>query len=133
MGYPQLIAKIQMVELPIDLGMLWYAASHHGITGMAIAWLARVVIDAIILFWFYYRIVETPIAIVKNTLVSAAAGVTMTVLLLYLSTAVAITTYSRIILCVASLLLFVNYAWRALQDAEKQDVLRVFNGFVGRA
>ena len=130
-GYPQLIAKIQMVELPLYLGMLWYAAPLYGITGMAIAWLVRIVVDTTLLFWFFYRIVDTPIYDVKKTIIPAILGVAITGSLAYLSSYVVTNTYLKVILCSIALLLFTFYTWRTLLDAEKQDVRRLLNWCVG--
>jgi len=51
-GRPDITAKLHMVELPVYLLMLWPLVRYHGIEGAAIAWVARVSLDALLLFAF---------------------------------------------------------------------------------
>jgi O-antigen/teichoic acid export membrane protein len=50
MGRPDLTAKIHLLELPIYLGMIWLLTLKMGITGAALAWLFRVVIDTTLMY-----------------------------------------------------------------------------------
>jgi O-antigen/teichoic acid export membrane protein len=49
-GRPDLTAKLHLIELPGYLLALWWLSRTHGIEGAAIAWTARVFIDAFALF-----------------------------------------------------------------------------------
>jgi len=49
-GRPDLTATLHLVELPLYLGLLWWLVSTQGIEGAAIAWTARVAVDALFLF-----------------------------------------------------------------------------------
>jgi O-antigen/teichoic acid export membrane protein len=49
-GRPDLSAKLHLLELPGYLFALWYLSTTHGIDGAAIAWTARVFVDALALF-----------------------------------------------------------------------------------
>jgi len=49
-GRPDLIATLHLIELPLYLGLLWWLIGTRGIEGAAIAWTARVAIDALSLF-----------------------------------------------------------------------------------
>ncbi len=49
-GRPDLIATLHLIELPLYLGVLWWLIRARGIEGAAIAWSARVAIDALLLF-----------------------------------------------------------------------------------
>jgi O-antigen/teichoic acid export membrane protein len=55
-GRPDLTAKIHLMELPVYVVMLFFLARHWGITGVAVAWLLRVMIDTFLLFWFSSRL-----------------------------------------------------------------------------
>jgi hypothetical protein len=44
------------MELPIYVVMLFFLARSGGITGVALAWLLRVMIDTFLLFWFSSRL-----------------------------------------------------------------------------
>lgn len=49
-GRPDLTAMLQLVELPLYLGLLWLLITAYGIEGAAIAWTTRVTFDALLLF-----------------------------------------------------------------------------------
>jgi O-antigen/teichoic acid export membrane protein len=49
-GRPDLTAKLHLLELPIYLLVLWWGVREHGIFGAALAWTARVLLDAVLLF-----------------------------------------------------------------------------------
>jgi len=49
-GRPDLCATLHLIELPLYLALLWWLISIWGIEGAAIAWTARVAVDALFLF-----------------------------------------------------------------------------------
>ena len=49
-GKPKLTALIHIVEFPFFLGALWLLTSAYGILGTAFAWLARMVVDTLLMF-----------------------------------------------------------------------------------
>lgn len=49
-GRPDLTATLHLIELPLYLGLLWWLVITRGIEGAAIAWSARVAVDASFLF-----------------------------------------------------------------------------------
>jgi O-antigen/teichoic acid export membrane protein len=55
-GRPDVTAKFHMMELPLYLVTLFFLARHWGITGVAVAWLLRAILDALLLFWYSYRL-----------------------------------------------------------------------------
>jgi hypothetical protein len=55
-GRPDVTAKFHLMELPVYIVMLLFLARSWGITGVAVAWLLRVMIDTILLFWFSSRL-----------------------------------------------------------------------------
>jgi O-antigen/teichoic acid export membrane protein len=54
-GRPDLGAKLHLVELPAYLLVVWFLIRAQGIEGAAIAWLGRVAVDAIALFFMAAR------------------------------------------------------------------------------
>ncbi|MDA8324630.1 MAG: flippase [Nitrospiraceae bacterium] len=50
MGRPDVTAKFHLIELPLYLGMLWGFLLMFGVTGAALAWLIRVIVDAALLY-----------------------------------------------------------------------------------
>ncbi len=63
-GRPDLGARLHMAELPFYLLAVWLLIRSHGIEGAAVAWLARVAVDAVALF-----------ALARGRLAGEAAGV----------------------------------------------------------
>jgi O-antigen/teichoic acid export membrane protein len=59
LGYPDLTAKIHILELPFYLFLLWWLLGAYGIKGAAVAWVIRVSIDALILFIITQKLVPT--------------------------------------------------------------------------
>jgi len=55
-GRPDVTAKFHLLELPVYIVMLFFLARSWGITGVAVAWLLRVMIDTFLLFWFSSRL-----------------------------------------------------------------------------
>ena len=55
-GRPDVTAKFHLTELPIYIVMLFFLARSFGITGVAVAWVLRVLMDTFLLFWFSSRL-----------------------------------------------------------------------------
>jgi len=55
-GRSDLTGKFHLAELPIHIVAVWLLISVWGVTGAAVAWAARVVIDSALLFWAARRI-----------------------------------------------------------------------------
>lgn len=58
-GRPDLTAKLHLVELPLYLLCLWWLISTNGIVGAAIAWVARIAIDTVLVFGMAHRLLQT--------------------------------------------------------------------------
>jgi O-antigen/teichoic acid export membrane protein len=56
-GRPDITARIHLIELPCYLLALWFLVSKAGINGAAMAWCARSMLDAGLLFAMAYRYV----------------------------------------------------------------------------
>ncbi|HOT98418.1 MAG TPA: flippase [bacterium] len=59
-GRPDFTAKWHLVQVPVYLGMLYFAMHGFGLGGAALAWALRVAIDAIVLFWFAGKLLRIP-------------------------------------------------------------------------
>ena len=57
LGRPDLVAKLQLVEVPIYLAVAWLMIREHGIYGAAAVWTARMISDAAGLFFLGNRAV----------------------------------------------------------------------------
>lgn len=49
-GHPDWSAKLHLLELPIYLGVLWWALLQYGILGAAVVWTLRAWVDAVALY-----------------------------------------------------------------------------------
>ncbi len=58
-GMPRITALVHILELPLYLVLLWTLVRVDGIRGAAIAWTARVALDAAILAWIARRLMST--------------------------------------------------------------------------
>ncbi len=56
-GRADLTAKLHLIELPIYLAALWWMIAGHGVVGAAVTWAVRMLLDAIVLFVFVWRLV----------------------------------------------------------------------------
>jgi O-antigen/teichoic acid export membrane protein len=54
-GRPHVTAGLHLLELPLYLVAVWVLTKYLGIEGTAIAWTGRVVLDALLLFFFAHR------------------------------------------------------------------------------
>jgi O-antigen/teichoic acid export membrane protein len=54
-GRPDLTGKLNLLELPLYLALLWWLLQSYGIVGAAIAWTARAAVDAVLLGLFFRR------------------------------------------------------------------------------
>jgi O-antigen/teichoic acid export membrane protein len=83
-GRPDITAKLHLVELPIYVVALFLLAKSMGIRGVAIAWLLRVVIDAVLLFLFSWRLLPENNFMVKKLplLVTGALAIFSTAIFL---------------------------------------------------
>jgi O-antigen/teichoic acid export membrane protein len=55
-GRPDITARLHLLELPIYVALIWVLTKRYGIEGAAIAWSARVTMDAAVLFYFCHRL-----------------------------------------------------------------------------
>jgi O-antigen/teichoic acid export membrane protein len=75
-GRPDITAKLHLVELLPYAAAVWLMVRHFGVVGAAVAWTARVVADAALLFWFSGRFIPPLRSTISRALASiAGAGV----------------------------------------------------------
>ncbi|HET9182720.1 MAG TPA: flippase [Candidatus Angelobacter sp.] len=75
-GRPDITAKLHILELPIYAAVLFNLTKHFGIDGAAIAWLLRIVLDGVLLFWFSHRLLRENKVVVTKLPRMLAAGLT---------------------------------------------------------
>lgn len=62
-GRPDLTAKLHLLELPLYAAFLWWAVGRFGIVGAAVAWTARVTLDAVAISWLARQVIDGPWAL----------------------------------------------------------------------
>lgn len=78
LGRPDISAKFHLLELAVHVPVAWWLIAHHGVTGAAVAWTARVTFDAALLFYAASRILDTPIRSLFARGAPAATGIPVT-------------------------------------------------------
>jgi O-antigen/teichoic acid export membrane protein len=73
-GRPDLTAKLHLVELPLYLVGVYWLINTHGIKGAAIAWVARIGIDAVCLFGMVHWFLLTNKSIVLRKILPVGAA-----------------------------------------------------------
>ena len=103
-GRPDLTAKFHLMELPVYLAALFFMARHFGITGVAVAWLLRVMLDSFLLFWFSFRLLpECRFIVTRLPLMVAGALACSLVAALIAGVAVKIVVACAVLLAVPAL------------------------------
>jgi O-antigen/teichoic acid export membrane protein len=49
-GRADLTAKLQCYEIPFYVAALWYASTRFGLTGVAVVWVVRILVDALLMY-----------------------------------------------------------------------------------
>lgn len=76
-GRPDVTGKLHLAELAPYLALLWWATARWGIEGAAVAWVARVALDTVLLFVFADRLVGEPVAKVRRSLLLVGGGLAL--------------------------------------------------------
>jgi O-antigen/teichoic acid export membrane protein len=56
LGRPDLPAKLNLVEIPFYVAGLYFLVEKYGVTGAAVAWVLRAIVDALFLIYFAHRL-----------------------------------------------------------------------------
>ena len=120
-GRSDLAAKLHVVELPLYAAALIGMAHAFGLTGVAMAWTFRVLIDTTVLLWMSRRAVQGSSRDTWQRVTGAVALAVPLVVGASLSSA-----SGRVVVAAVSLVAFVAFGWRRLlTDGERQWIKRV--------
>lgn len=130
-GRADLVARLHLIELPLYLGAVWFAAGAWGVEGIALAWLIRGALDTLVLFAMTRRLLGSrPFPIPSGVLLAGAMLFTGAVAL-YDATVL----YKTLFLA-ASLLGFGILGWFSLlepvEHAQIQKYAQIVRGRVWR-
>lgn len=116
-GRPDLISKLYLFELIPYILSVWYAATNYGISGVAFVWMARVLIDTLIILIMSKKVVSQlgrlPVIFIYKLL--------LTVIILYFVTFID-DMQTKILLFVLSLIIDGILAWYFIITKYKIDV-----------
>jgi O-antigen/teichoic acid export membrane protein len=118
-GRPDLTAKLHLVELPLYLLALVSLTKFRGIEGVAMAWTARVALDALVLFWLAGRFLPITSAIKTLTLSLVVAALAIFALATLPSVLM-----TKILLLLVVLLPFVLLTWFVLLSPEERKLVQ---------
>lgn len=120
-GRADITAKLHVLETPVYLFLLFALIKSSGITGAALAWTLRIIIDAFILLLISKRMVKEAIPMFNGVLFALVSSIPLT--LIFVSS---LLLEIRLIVFVIFLLLFVNYSWKYLLTAVEKKHLLLF-------
>jgi O-antigen/teichoic acid export membrane protein len=118
-GRPDLTAKLHLLELPVYLGVLLWLIHADGIEGAALAWSARTVLDALVLFLIAKRFLpaRSPMSSKTKGLLAAA---TATLLLAVLPQEL----MPKVAFLLVAILSFVLVTWFLILTPEERSLAR---------
>ena len=118
-GRPDLTAKLHLSELPIYLFAVWWLIGAYGIEGAAIAWVARVAVDALILFAMATRFLP------RGATIMGRMAFTITMALLALGVATVPEDIAmKALFLLLTLVIFVMGTWFLLLVPEERNVVK---------
>ncbi len=121
-GRPDLTAKLHLLELPLYLALLLWLLKRHGIEGAALAWVLRIILDTVALFYLMNKKILPEM---RGTIEKLTLAVFASCLLAYLPTC-----SSQLILKILSaslaLVLFLWGGWSLLLKTEEKQKVRCY-------
>jgi O-antigen/teichoic acid export membrane protein len=121
-GRPDLTGKLHLIELPFYLLAVWWLTRTMGIEGAAIAWVARVAVDTVILFVMAQGLLRYSPSIVRRMVFVAG----LTILTLGIAV-LPMRSPAKVMFVSSTLLVFALVAWRYIRhEGGKQVILSIF-------
>jgi O-antigen/teichoic acid export membrane protein len=120
-GRPDLTATLHLIELPLYLGLLWWLISAFGIEGAAIAWTARVTLDAMFLFGLAKRCLPGKSSIRLRTVLLPTIALLILVLAAWIQGPVA-----KALFLLGTILCFVLVTWFRILTPEERTVAQSY-------
>lgn len=124
LGRPDLTAKFHLLELPIYAVAAWYLVPAIGITGAAIAWTLRLLLDACLLFgasrWLRFI---SPRALVESGVFRSAVALAAFGVVFLVPRFVGVSPQAQILFALSAVSLFGLATWILLLDRSEKDLL----------
>jgi len=125
-GRPDLPAKFHLLELLVYISIAWFLISRLGITGGAIAWTLRVLLDAILLYVASFKVCRfSPNLLINNGLTLAYFALLVLGCLAYglKDLTDALPLYVQTIIFTALFSSFTLFFWRNILDSSERNVI----------
>jgi O-antigen/teichoic acid export membrane protein len=117
-GRPDLTAKLHLVELPLYLVGVYWLINTHGIKGAAIAWAARIGIDAVCLFGMVHWFLPTNKSIFLRKILPVCAAL----LALALAT-ILVSVGMKVLFLLVTLIAFALGSWFLILNHEERAII----------
>ena len=125
-GRPDLPAKFHLIELAVHVPLAWMLVSRFGVTGAALSWALRVLLDTTLLFWGARRVMGTRFSDAWNRDLPLLLSL-LGLLLGGCAAAVAISAanpVAALFVALASLAAFLRVGWQRLMTPDEKDTIR---------
>jgi O-antigen/teichoic acid export membrane protein len=123
-GRPDLTAKLHLVELPVYAAAIWLFAQWGGLVGVAIAWVVRIGIDAVLLHALALRLLPS-----SRKDLRLIGGVSLAALMAFAVSVAPESVAVRLAIVAAACAAFAVVAWLwMLNPAERGSLLRLIRG-----
>lgn len=117
-GRPDLTAKLHLIELPFYLLLLWYLLDLYGILGVAIAWVLRVIVDAVCLFSMTYHFLSLDVQYLARLVLMMVICLTVFVFGIVIQG-----VFYKILLLLITLTAFSAGVWFCILSSNEKDII----------
>ncbi len=118
-GRPDFAAKLLLIELPFYLLALWWLLGAYGIEGAAMAWVGRIVVDTVILFFMAKRLLPGGTLNMRRIALAIAAA-----LLILIVAASSVGIVEKGVFLVFALSSFALVTWLLILTPEERSLAR---------
>jgi O-antigen/teichoic acid export membrane protein len=124
LGRPDIISKLYLLYLPLNIGMVWFLVQNMGIVGAALSFALRALIETVLLFIISSKFIRLPFSsLIKNGLWRSVSILVVIGVLLWGISYINIFAM-QIGFVIIVVLLFVIIVWRyALDETDKRIVV----------
>ncbi|AFH48452.1 Membrane protein [Ignavibacterium album JCM 16511] len=119
-GRPDITAKLQLIELPFYILLMWIAIKNSGIYGAAFVYMIRMIIDCLLLIYFS-KLITGNYFLVKFNLKFLYLFILLFILIFSITSNI---FYVKVILSALMLFLFIYISWRYFLDNEDKSLIK---------
>jgi len=129
-GRPDITAKVQVIELPFYILLMWFSIKEGGIIGAAFACSFRTAVDSVILWFFAQKLNPNKLKMKINL---NHLWIIILILLSFIVIAIDVSVYYKLIASVVILSIFLLVSWHSFLQKEEKDFiisrLMIFNKY----